>query len=111
MDLKSTEEIVSKIDQLTAKVIEEKANFESSGNIDIASIEACFSEIFTQLNNQKITEQIKLKLEEFQKHFEVLGALLMKHRDVLSADVKSITSHETGLKAYTNNASLSGKNS
>ncbi|MGN6670178.1 MAG: hypothetical protein ACTHJ4_01395 [Candidatus Nucleicultricaceae bacterium] len=111
MDLKALEEISSKIDHLTDKVMAEKESFETTGSIDLSSIESSFNEIFIKLDNQKITDEIKAKLEIFQKNFQILGDTLIKHRDVLSSDVQSITSHEKGLKAYTHNATLSGKNS
>lgn len=103
------QDIMKELEGLVSMVQSAHAELERSGNIDLQAIENAFNQIFLQLDPHPLSPALKSKLSEFQVEFKKLGDILLRNRDVLSAEVKGLTSHEKGLKAYTHNAFLSSQ--
>jgi hypothetical protein len=109
MDAAFENRYISKIDELVALVVALNQTAKHSLDIDMSPIELAFAQLFSELSGKKLTQNLLSKLGEFQKHFEDLGQTVLKQRDVLSLEMRSLSSHEKGIKAYTSNALLKEK--
>lgn len=109
MDAALENRYLNSIAELIALVIDLNETAKHSLDIDMTPMEQTFALLFSELSGKKLTPSLLAKLGEFQKHFEELGENVLKQRDVLSLEMRSLSSHEVGMKAYANSALLKEK--